>query len=152
MKTLSKFIITIVATLALAGCKNMTPQQQAITQDAAQVGVTSAAMAATALVVRNNPQSVPDFQAGQVVLNQLAGSGMGLSTNNIQAILAQENVTNPAVATVISAAVLTVTPFLDSITNVVEQQQILHESFTWASTGIVFGIPLGQALASSKQP
>jgi hypothetical protein len=43
-----------------------------------------------------------------------------------------------------------VQPFLNSATNVVQQQQFLSDTLEWTSTGIGLGIPLGEALAASK--
>lgn len=132
----------LAASLIFTGCAGSPAEQE---------GVTAVAAAATAAVVRNNPQSVPDFQSGQIVLNQLAGNPSELSTNNIDAILNQIGQTNAAAAAVAQSTLVFVTPLIESATNAVQQRQFLVNTLTWTSTGIGLGIPLGEALAASKK-
>lgn len=131
----------VIGAVCLAGCKN---------QQAAQLAVTGAAAGATAVIVRNNPQSVPDFQAGVLVLNNLAGSTNQLSTNNVTAIMDQVGATNADVQAVVDASLLTLQPFVNGATNSVEQTQLLDSGLQWAAAGIELGIPLGEALNAAK--
>ena len=140
--TLAALTAASVAMISFTGCAGSPAEQE---------GVIGVAAAATAAVVRNNPQSVPDFQAGQIVLNELAANPVALSTNNIDAILKQIGQTNAAAASVAASTILFITPLINNATNVIQQQQLLVNTLEWTSTGIGVGIPLGEALAASKK-
>ncbi|HEV2329228.1 MAG TPA: hypothetical protein VGY56_10610 [Verrucomicrobiae bacterium] len=142
----------LTATMIIAGCSSMSSQQQQVANGIVTLGVTDGAAAATALVLKKNPEYLPDFQLGASVLQTLASGTNAVNASDIAGTLESAGETNAVVDAVVIQAAQSAADILSSQTNAVIQQQEVDQVLSAAATGIRQGVALEQALQSPPVP